>query len=324
MARDQANDDDTWIVYSGASHHITSDLQNLSLHFDYGGNEDIMIGDGNGIPITHVGSTTIDSPKTTFSLDNNKGNVYEWPTSSLSSTTKPHHCRLGHPSSQVLTKLVSTQVLLVSHLVSFLLLSLLDQPTHFPIPHTHTFSSCSPNTNQPHITHCPPHDLVHSDSTFLSRINVGHLHDSSQKAIYDLRQAPHAWYTELQSFLLSIGFILSKADNSLFINHKKEFIHLLSTGPTVYYHSGLRFFLKDLGHLAYFLGVEAIHTSSNLFLSQYKYIRDLLEKHNMLSANVVSTPISSTMSLKLHDGAFLADLTKYRQVIGSMQCLSLS
>ena len=70
MARDQANDSDTWIVDLGASHHITLDLQNLSLHSDYGGNEDIMIGDGNGIPITHVDSTTIEAPTTTFSLDN--------------------------------------------------------------------------------------------------------------------------------------------------------------------------------------------------------------------------------------------------------------
>ena len=69
MARDQASDSDTWIVDLGASHHITSDIQNLLLYFDYGGNEDIMIGDGNDIPITYVRSTTIDLPTTTFSLD---------------------------------------------------------------------------------------------------------------------------------------------------------------------------------------------------------------------------------------------------------------
>ena len=62
----------------------------------------------------------------------NKGNVYEWPTSSTTFTTKPHaflanrptmksrHCSFGHPSSQVLTKLVSTQALPVSapHILS--------------------------------------------------------------------------------------------------------------------------------------------------------------------------------------------------------------
>ena len=44
----------------------------------------------------------------------------------------------------------------------------------------------------------------------------------------------------------------------------------------------------------------------------------------MLGANAVSTPISSTMSLKLHDEAPPANPTKYRQVIGSMQYLSLT
>ena len=58
------------MVDSGASHHITFDFQNFSLHFEYGGNEDIMIDDGNDIPITHVGSIILDSSTTIFSLDN--------------------------------------------------------------------------------------------------------------------------------------------------------------------------------------------------------------------------------------------------------------
>ena len=70
MASDQARDHSTQIVDSGASHHITFDFQNFSLHFEYGGNEDIMIDDGNDIPITHVGSIILDSSTTIFSLDN--------------------------------------------------------------------------------------------------------------------------------------------------------------------------------------------------------------------------------------------------------------
>ena len=44
----------------------------------------------------------------------------------------------------------------------------------------------------------------------------------------------------------------------------------------------------------------------------------------MFGANAISTSISSTVSLKLHDGALPTDPTKYRQVIGSMQYLSLT
>lgn len=51
-------------------HHITSDLLNLSMHSDYVGNNDIVVGNGNSISISHIGSTTVDSNTQSFTLDN--------------------------------------------------------------------------------------------------------------------------------------------------------------------------------------------------------------------------------------------------------------
>ena len=44
------------------------------------------------------------------------------------------------------------------------------------------------------------------------------------------------------------------------------------------------FALKDLGKLNYFLGIEVTKTASGMYLSQSKYIADLLAKHNMATA----------------------------------------
>ena len=50
-----------WLLDSDASHHMMSNVQNLSLHFEYPSTDNIMIGDGIGLPITHTGSTTLPS-----------------------------------------------------------------------------------------------------------------------------------------------------------------------------------------------------------------------------------------------------------------------
>ena len=60
----------TWLLDSGASHHVTSDLGNLILHSPYQGSDDIMIDDGSTLPITHTGSTTIPTSSRTFTLQN--------------------------------------------------------------------------------------------------------------------------------------------------------------------------------------------------------------------------------------------------------------
>jgi len=41
-----------------------------------------------------------------------------------------------------------------------------------------------------------------------------------KKAIYGLKQAPRAWYAELSSKLVALGFVPSKSDTSLFIYSK--------------------------------------------------------------------------------------------------------
>lgn len=103
-----------------------------------------------------------------------------------------------------------------------------------------------------------------------------------KKAIYDLKQAPRAWYTELTNFLSSLGFQRAISDTLLFMlygsqqpiflivyvddiivtdPHAATLIHFITT-------SSHRFALKDLCTLSYFLGVEVIPTPHGLFLNQ--------------------------------------------------------
>ncbi|KAL9436810.1 hypothetical protein AB3S75_022787 [Citrus x aurantiifolia] len=91
-----------WLLDSGASHHVTTDLHNLSLHSEHPISESVHIGDGTGLPITHSGSTTLPSSSQSFALNNvlcdlrtralllqgtARNGVYEWPRPS--SATKP-------------------------------------------------------------------------------------------------------------------------------------------------------------------------------------------------------------------------------------------
>ena len=91
-----------------------------------------------------------------------------------------------------------------------------------------------------------------------------------QKALYDLKQAPRAWFHKLNSFLLQLGFQCSRTNASLFYFHFASDIIILliyvddilitGSNPPQVHHiiSQLRsyFALRDLGDISYFLGID--------------------------------------------------------------------
>ncbi|KAA3470075.1 retrovirus-related Pol polyprotein from transposon TNT 1-94 [Gossypium australe] len=102
------------------------------------------------------------------------------------------------------------------------------------------------------------------------------------KALYGLRQAPRAWFQTLKHYLVGqLGFHASNADPSLFIRVTSESYLLLMvyvdgiviTGSStkeidnVVHQLHLKFALKDMGKLDFFLGITIQHTSQGLFLS---------------------------------------------------------
>ena len=53
--------DTKWLIDSAASHNITGDLANLSVHSEYDGTDEVVIGDGSGLRVSHIDPTFVSS-----------------------------------------------------------------------------------------------------------------------------------------------------------------------------------------------------------------------------------------------------------------------
>lgn len=159
-----------------------------------------------------------------------------------------------------------------------------------------------------------------------------------RRSLYGLRQSPQAWYKRFSDYLEEIGFIMSQADNSLFIFwSSKDFIVLLIyvddiliTGTCPSKISDLililhqKFRMKDLGVANYFLGVELHKTGRGLLINQQRYAITLLQKTGFIDSKPLSTPVASGQKISLYDGESLPDPTEYRSIVGALQYLTIS
>jgi hypothetical protein len=80
---------------------------------------------------------------------------------------------------------------------------------------------------------------------------------------------------------------------------------------------GKQFEVKDLSQLRYFLGIEIARSPKGIFLSQRKYILDLLSETHMLVCRSASTPIDLNHKLPVECGNPV-NKEKYQILVGRL------
>eukprot|EP00253_Pinus_taeda_P003670 PITA_03670 len=78
------------------------------------------------------------------------------------------------------------------------------------------------------------------------------------------------------------------------------------------------FDMTDLGLLHYCLGVEVWQTENNIFLSQSKYARSLVDRFKMQDCKPVTSPLEPGPKLSAQSSSQLVEESLFRQLVGSL------
>ena len=173
-------------------------------------------------------------------------------------------------------------------------------------------------------------------------IEVGkeHLVCKLQKSLYGLKQAPRAWNTLIDGFLKEKGFVQSMADHCIYTRlegastviialYVDDLIIASNSDEKMKWTKDFlnqRFEMKDLGPLSYCLGIQIRRDRTNriLWMSQEKYISDVLKRFNMSDCRPVATPLEPGVRLTKDMGPAtqkeMEDMRKvpYRSAVGSL------
>ncbi|GJS44140.1 putative ribonuclease H-like domain-containing protein [Tanacetum coccineum] len=117
-----------------------------------------------------------------------------------------------------------------------------------------------------------------------------------EKALYGLHQAPRAWYETLSTYLLENGFRRGIINKTLFIK-------------------------KDKGDI---LLVQVMQRDDGIFISQDKYVANILKKFDFSSVKTASIPMELNKALIKDTEAKDVDVHLYRSMIRSLMYLTAS
>ncbi|GJS61231.1 putative ribonuclease H-like domain-containing protein [Tanacetum coccineum] len=159
-----------------------------------------------------------------------------------------------------------------------------------------------------------------------------------EKALYGLHQAPTAWYETLSTYLLSNGFQRGKIDKTLFIKrHKGDILLVQVYVDDIIFGSTKKelctefenlmhekFQMSSMGELTFFLGLQVKQKNDGIFISQDKYVAEILKKFEYKDVKTASTTMDTQKPLLKDEDGEEVDVHMYRSMIGLLMYLTSS
>ncbi|GJT48794.1 putative ribonuclease H-like domain-containing protein [Tanacetum coccineum] len=150
------------------------------------------------------------------------------------------------------------------------------------------------------------------------------------KALYGSHQAPKAWYATLSTFLLTSRYRRGTNDKTLFIKKDKNDIMLVQVYvDDIIFGSTKRswcdefealmknrFQMSYMGELTFFLGLHVKQKEDSIFISQDKYVAEILKKFDFASVKTASTPIETQKPLTKDKEAADVEYLKVKPKLG--------
>nr|GEZ69327.1 hypothetical protein [Tanacetum cinerariifolium] len=150
--------------------------------------------------------------------------------------------------------------------------------------------------------------------------------------------APRAWYGTLSEYLLANGFHRGTIDQTLFIRrHRGDFLLVqVYVNDIIFGSSNLqlckefealmhdKFQMSAMGELNFFLGLQVLQKKNGIFLSEDKYVGDILKKFRYSDVRSANTPTDKENPWGKDGPGKDVKLHLYRSMIGSLMYLTAS
>ena len=146
-----------------------------------------------------------------------------------------------------------------------------------------------------------------------------------KKVLYGLKQSPRAWFGRFAKVMKIICCSLSIQRVIALLIYVDD---IIVTGNDKKERQTLKqclikeFEIKELGMLKYFLRIKVAYSKQRIFISQQKYITNLVKETRKLACKPTSTPIDPNNKLGKAEEDVAVDREMYQHLVGRLIYLS--